>query len=263
MQNNFLKQVSLLMTILFLATAGPLFSQTAGTLSFSVTTTSTGGYSPDHLLAIWIENNSGAFIKTKIRYAGTGDLDHMQTWVNKSNKKVVDAVTGATRTSHGTLTFLWNGTNASGALVPDGAYNIWLEMAWGSSLTTGKTVNSFPFTKGAAPFRSTPANTANFLSMAIDWTPTTTSSDAILENSDISVWPNPTSGLVNINFKNPKKEILVQFASNDGKIVHSKILSNISTGIQTFDLSGKPTGLYFCRIISGSDQIVFGIVLSK
>jgi len=78
MEKNIYKKSGIAL-LLFLFTTGTMFSQTAGTLSFSVTTTSTGGYSPSNLLAIWIENNSTAFIKTKIRYAGPDDLDHLQT----------------------------------------------------------------------------------------------------------------------------------------------------------------------------------------
>ena len=47
-----------------------IFSQsTPGTLSFSVTTvTLNGTYKPKHIMAVWIENESGQFIKTKIKY---------------------------------------------------------------------------------------------------------------------------------------------------------------------------------------------------
>ncbi len=125
-----LTNLRLVVLILFLVVSADLLSQTTGTLSFSVTTTSSGGFSPEHFLAIWIENNSGTFIKTKVRYTNSGDLDHMQTWVTKSGQNVVDAITGSTLTTHGTVTFLWNGTNVAGSVVPDGSYFVWLEMAW-------------------------------------------------------------------------------------------------------------------------------------
>jgi hypothetical protein len=60
--------VRLLLAIsLFLFIAGPvsIYGQTPGTFNFTVTTTSTGGYSPRHLIAIWIENSSAAFIRQK------------------------------------------------------------------------------------------------------------------------------------------------------------------------------------------------------
>lgn len=157
--------------LLLFFSAGELFSQTTGTFSFSVTTTApSGSYADENLLAIWIESGApaSAFIKTKIRYCSNGNLDHLNTWVTKSGQNVVDAVTGATRTSHGTVTFLWNGTSTNGTVVADGAYLVRLEMAWDRDMSTGKTVNSFPFTKGTSLFHSNPANTGNFLSLVLD-----------------------------------------------------------------------------------------------
>jgi hypothetical protein len=147
------------------------FSQTTGTLTFSMVTTASGGYSPKHLVAIWIENSSGTFIKTKVKYASTSNYDHLGNWTGKSSQNTVDATTGATLTSHGTVSLNWNGTNVAGTQVPDGTYNIWVEMAWASSLTTGKTTTSFAFTKGTSAVHLTPASTTNFSSITIDWVP--------------------------------------------------------------------------------------------
>jgi hypothetical protein len=249
--------------LLFLFAAGTMFSQTSGTLSFSVTTTSTGGNSPSNLLAIWIENNSASFIKTKIRYSSSGNLDHLQTWVTKSGQNVVDATTGPTRTSHGTVTFLWNGTDVSGTLAPDGSYSVWLEMAWASSLTTGKTVNSYPFTKGATPFHSAPTNTANFLSMVLDWTPSTTAVEGVLENKDIKAFPNPTTGIFSIDFKRPVENGVLELITDDGRVVHNEKIPGITEGVKTFDLSGLPDGIYFCRLRFSTDELVFRIVLAR
>jgi hypothetical protein len=240
-----------------------LYSQTSGTFSFSVTTTApAGSYDSDNLLAIWIENSQAAFIKTKIKFF-TGELDHLATWVAKSGQNVVDAVTGPTRTSHGTVTFLWNGTNVDGTVVPDGSYFVWLEMAWDKSKTTDKTVNSFPFTKGTSAFHSTPANTSNFLSIALDWTPLTTSSDDVLESKDIYVYPNPSSGLLNINFKNPATECLVQILNEAGIIEYSEKLPDLQAGIHTLDLSRLQAGNYYCILHFPEKNVVFNVVLVK
>ena len=256
------KKTGIFIIFFFFAT-GALLSQTPGTLSFSVTTTSTGGYSPAHVMAIWIENSTTSFIKTKIRYSNSENLDHLQTWVTKSGQNVVDAITGATRTTHGTITFLWNGTNVAGTVVPDGDYSIWLEMSWASSLTTGKTVNSFPFTKGTAIFHSTPANTANFLSPVIDWTPASTAVEGLLENKDIVVYPNPSSGLINIDFKNPHQEGLMEVISINGKVVYAEKISDVPAGKRTFDLSSLSDGIYFCRLRFPGEEIIFSFILKR
>jgi hypothetical protein len=262
MKRSLNKKTGIFLILFFFATL-VLMSQTPGTLSFSVTTTSAGGYSPAHLLAIWIENNSASFIKTKIKYSSSGNLDHLQTWVTKSGQNVVDATTGATLSAHGTITFLWNGTNVTGTVVPDGDYSIWLEMAWASSLTTGKTVNSFPFTKGTSTYHSTPVNTTNFLSPVIDWTPASTGMEGVLENKEIIVYPNPSTGLINIDFKNPHQEGVIEVISMNGKVVFTDKISDVSAGKRTIDLSSLSDGIYFCRLRFLSEEIIFSVILKR
>jgi hypothetical protein len=250
--------------LLFFCTAvSELFSQTAGTFSFSVVTTSTGGFSPEHYLAIWIENGSAAFIKTKISYTNPADLNHMQTWVTKSGQNVVDAVTGSTLTTHGTITFLWNGTNVSGTVVPDGSYFVWLEMAWAQDLTTGKTVNSYPFTKGVTPFHSTPANTANFSSIVLDWAPLSTGIEGTLESKDFNVYPNPSTGLLNIDFKNSGKECTLQIINEAGQVVYKEKISDFTSGLRTFDLTRLSPGIYFCTLNFPGEYFVFSLIMAK
>ena len=61
-----MKKIYLFITIFLAGIA--LNAQTNGSLTFSVTTTSTGNYSPKHVVAIWIEKNDGTFVKTKLRW---------------------------------------------------------------------------------------------------------------------------------------------------------------------------------------------------
>ena len=263
MMKKLSRSAGVILLLFFFTAAGELFSQTAGTFSFSVSTTSNGGYSPEHLLAIWIENSATAFIKTKIRNTSNGNKNHIQTWVNKSGENVVDASTGATLTSHGIVNFLWNGTNVAGAVVPDGSYFVWLEMAWGDNLTNDKTVNSYPFTKGAVAFHSTPVNTDNFLSLVLDWAPLSTGIEGTLESKDVNVYPNPSTGLLNIDFKHPEKECLVQVINEAGKLVYNEKISDIQTGIRTFDLTRLPAGIYYCTLHFPEKDVVFSIILVK
>ena len=82
-------------------------AQTPGTLNFTFTPTSHSGYQgTKNVLAVWIQSSTGAFVKTKLRYAGNSTKDHLPTWaVNaggsstnclSSNCNVVGATTGAT-----------------------------------------------------------------------------------------------------------------------------------------------------------------------
>lgn len=260
MKTTLLNSLLLAVIIAFTAGTSNLISQTSGTFNFTVTTTSTGGYSPSHLIAIWIENNSTTFIKTKIKYASPSNYDHLATWVAKSGQNVTDAITGATLTQHGTLTFLWDGTDISGTLVPDGTYNVWLEMAWASSLTTGKTVNNYALTKGPALFNSNPANTANFLSLGLTWTPSTTPVENTLENEDIKVFPNPTKGILNLEFKQPADLRIITVYNEAGVLVYNEEVKNSPAGLKVFNFTGLSKGAYFMRLHTSNKDLMFRFI---
>ncbi len=104
------------LSILFLAClyAGIISAQTNGTLAVSVTTSSAGGnYAPRNIVAIWIEDSSGKFVKTLLAYANSRK-NHLETWKTSTTTagsayNTTDAISGATQTSHATRTCSWNG----------------------------------------------------------------------------------------------------------------------------------------------------------
>jgi hypothetical protein len=247
--------------------SGKCFSQTAGTLSFSVLTAApTGDYFGDNLLVIWLEDNTGTFIKTKVKYTlDNGVLDHLTTWTGKSGQNVVDATTGATRNGNSTVTFLWNGTNVAGTVVADGIYKIWLEMAWGSSkvIGTGKTVDSYSFTKNTTTSHQAPADLTFFKSVAIDWTPLVTGIEGTLETKDFNVYPNPSSGLLKIDFKQPAADCIVKIITNSGQVAYTERLTDIETGTRTLDLTSLNAGNYLCVLHFPGRDVVFSVILVK
>jgi hypothetical protein len=258
---NYFRLSFAICTVLFIVNSAPLYSQTPGTFNFTVTTASSGGNSPSHLLAIWIENGSASFIKTKIKYSSPSNYDHLSTWTSKSGLNVVDATTGSTLTSHGTITFLWNGTDVSGNPVTDGSYKVWLEMAWGSTL---KTVNSYPFTIGPSLFNSSPANTTNFLNMGLTWTPSgTTGIEPSLFDENIVAYPNPTSGLLKINFKKPYQDCLLQVINESGASVYNENLGEVSPGEKIINLNSLESGVYFVKLHLPIKDIIFSIIIMK
>ena len=155
------------------------YTQTAGTLSVNVTTTFTvGSYGTNSNFVVWIENSSGTFVKTRALYGG--ELDHLMQWTAKTpTQSTVDATVGATKTTNPfTYTgILWTGNDLTGTspynLLPDGTYNVAMELAWSSSkvLGTGRQIYSATFTKGPTTTTVTPANQTNFTSMSMTWTP--------------------------------------------------------------------------------------------
>jgi len=142
--------------------------KTAGSLSVSTLTSPAGGkYAPNHVLAIWVETSKGTFVKSLLVYAQKRK-DYLTNWLASSSENTTDAVTGATLNSHVIRTCTWDGTDASGKVVGDGAYRVCMELT--DKNATGN-FSTFGFTKGAAADKQSPTNVTSFSSLAIQWTP--------------------------------------------------------------------------------------------
>jgi hypothetical protein len=222
-------------------------AQTAGTMSFTVTTTTSGGFSPKHLVAIWIESGSGAFVKTLLKRSSNGNLDHLSQWTSSSGGNVTDAVTGATLTSNGTLSVSWDGTDIHGNLVPDGTYELWIEMAWAQSMMTGKTWQTYNFTKGPDPFQLIPDNTLNFSDMNLTWSPQVSSAEETAPDSEIRVFPNPATDRLNIAFPEQPGQTTISLINLSGAVVYQNSFVG-GKSAQAIDLKGFTPGIYFLRI---------------
>ena len=249
-----------------------LFAQTDGTLTFSFTQpvpTSPSG--TKNVLAVWIENSSGTFIKTKMRYWGGGTNDHLPTWLSKSAQNITDASTGATRTTSttptafGTKTFTWDGKNVNGSVngttVPDGTYKVWIESSWQNSLTANahNAITSFTFTKGPAAESLTPTGDTYFNAITIDWVPATTSVENISENPFIVAYPNPTTGILNLDYY---KATHIQILNILGSVIYSEATNELS-GFKSIDLRNLPNGIYFINLINGEKSTKYKIILNK
>lgn len=140
---------------------------TTGLVVTTVTSTTGGGYSPRNIVAIWIESNAGVFVKTLTCKAAERKYD-LTKWESSSKGNTVDASTGATLTSFGTVTGVWNGTDVNGKVVADGTYKVCMELTDKSA--TGN-YSSFTFTKGTVAATQTPANAPSFSSISIKWMP--------------------------------------------------------------------------------------------
>jgi len=183
--------------IIFLGIVFALFSlglngQTGGVLSVKVTTVSStttataqtrvdprggghGGnrsYAPQNILAIWVEDSNGKFVKTLLvnarRYT-----NYLTSWRSVTSSagityNAVDAITGATNMNHGVRICTWDGTDFSGKLVADGTYVVKMELTETNS--TGNSI-ALPITKGENTFASNPSSNTNFSNIALKWEP--------------------------------------------------------------------------------------------
>jgi hypothetical protein len=241
--------------LIFLACfyASLIIAQTSGTLSISVTTSSTGGnYAPRNVLAIWIEDSSGKFVKTLLAYANTRKT-HLNTWETSTTASgsvynSVDAITGATQSSHATRTCSWNGTDYTGKQVADGTYKIWMELT--DKNATGNT-GTFTFTKGPNDQKLTPATIPSFSSISINWTRSIPAihPELSLSNAYI-VYPNPGTGHFTVLGENIKS---LRVTDLSGKEI-------CKSTTPVVDLSTRAKGIYLVTIQTNQETLIRKII---
>jgi hypothetical protein len=74
-----------------------------------------------------------------------------------------------------------------------------------------------------------------------------------LAQTEVRVYPNPTSGQVYVNLPNgATQEVMVQVMDASGRVVRTAQLSNNQNAFE-FDLSGMASGLYLVRFNQGNE----------
>ncbi len=247
-----MKEKFLILVICCLSTL-TVFSQTSGSLSVSVTTSSTGGnYAPRNVLAIWVEDSSGKFVKTLLAYAATRKT-HLNTWETSTTTagsafNVTDAITGATQSTHGTRTCSWNGKDFNSNQVADGNYNLRMELT--DKNATGNTA-SFAFVKGPANQTLSPANVPSFSSISIKWTSSVTGIiPELTESNTVVVYPNPGKGIFTVLGENIQSIIVSDLS---GKTI-------LKSESPVVDLSHHPKGIYLFTVKAGEQTFVEKII---
>lgn len=229
-------------------------AQTPGTLTFSVKTTEPpGGYTGLHVIALWIEDTNGVFIKTKMRFAKKR-IQYLDRWMASSAYDSTDAITGATLIHQDTtLTFMWNGTDVSGNVVADKPYRIWLQM---SDRDLSGATDSVNFIKDTSIRHLTPADTGNFINMVLDWNPSIGINEIESKKLSFRCEPNPFSETANVHYTlSQNSDVTLYLLDESGKTVAILFDDNQSAGTYTVQLSARSSqlkpGVYYLRINNG------------
>jgi hypothetical protein len=220
---------------------------TTGTLEVKATTVSyNGDYAPSNYFAVWVVNNSGAYIKTL--YACTSKHpEDLINWINiNPSRDKTDAVSSATLSSHAQRTATWNGTNKLGVQQEDGLYTVKIEMTENENGTSK--LATFQFTKGTTAQILTPANVTGFSGISIKWTPTNTAIQNIELATLYSIYPNPATSTVFVN--GPDIQSIDVFTLEGKRI--------FSSNQQKLNIAALKKGTYMLSINTGK-----GIVSKK
>lgn len=242
----------ILIAVLIVFAATRISAQTDGTLTVTATTSETGGnYAPKNIVAIWIEDQQGNFVKTLLAYAQNRKT-HLNTWEASTTAagspfNTADAITGATKSSHATRSCTWNGTDVNGTLVADATYRLRMELT--DKNNTGN-FSTFTFTKGANPENQAPANVPSFSSISVNWEPVITSVQDNSIEKNYHIYPNPTDGIFTIAGDNIL-EITINNAS--GRRIYSGTLTEV-------DISNQADGIYLVKINTSKGVISKKIV---
>jgi uncharacterized protein (TIGR03382 family) len=119
------------------------------------------------VVAVWVEDGGGNFVKTIGRWAGQRKANLLQ-WTAKAGANDADAVTSATRGDHlNTIQAIWNLQDKQGAVVPDGTYTIRMELADSNGGTTHE--GTFTFVKSPNPQVQTALTNGGFTNVSISY----------------------------------------------------------------------------------------------
>lgn len=223
-----------------------------------------------HVLAVWIEQGSGSsgtFIVTKFKYVGGGTSDHLPTWASKASAGVTTtatstscntttATTGATLSAWSTKTVTWDGKNAAGTLVADGNYQFVVQSTWNHG-TTGTAIRYFPFVKGPGATNPTFIDDVNYTGITA-----VLSSPSFSIKPEVSIYPNPTNGILNMDFKNEVSNIRI--INILGKVVYNeKVTEDLTNVNKRIDLTNLVGGIYIVSVSNDNGTSNYKVVLNK
>ena len=213
-------------------------AQTAGQLLVNVTTVTYGGsYATKHIVAIWVQSKTGVYIKTLLAYAATRKA-YLSSWgtATSSTYNTVDAITGATQSSHGALNCTWNGCNLTGTVLGDDTYNVVMEMTEGGN----NKLLSIPIKKGITQQIVSPANVSGFSNITVKWIPISTAINEVAINQNYTLYPNPAKNTIHIQGNDITE---IQILTLNGNYI-------LSTTQPKIDISNFKNGVYLVRLFT-------------
>jgi len=254
-KNKYFRHFSFIYIACIILSSSGLLAQTTQSVDFKVTTSSPNGkYNPRNIGAIWIEDVNGNFIKT-INVWAKKRKKYLYTWNVASKGNVVDALTGATLSSHKTHNVSWNLKDVSDNTVPNGMYQLKIEL---TDKHSQGPLATFSFPVGEVSNVTSLPDQTYFHNIELSWTSTVTTitdKDKTLSQYRLyQNYPNPFNPTTQIRYVLPqggkvvlsvynimgqKTATLVKQYQNAGKYSVQFNASVLASGVYIYKISTK------------------------
>jgi hypothetical protein len=105
---------------------------------------------------------------------------------------------------------------------------------------------------------------ANGCSNVSSYTVPNLTSVVSISNIDVQLFPNPTTGIVNLQLGNTNLvNASVKVVNTNGQTVYANTLRTFANGTTSIDLSNQANGVYFVQIVSDKQVITKRIIKAK
>jgi len=249
--------------ILLILLCGTIYSAHSQQATINFTTVNPGGtYNPKHVLAVWAENTSNAFVKT-LKVRASTRIKYLYSWNSKSNGNKVDAISGATMPSHQAHTLTWNCTDVNQNKLSDGKYKILIEF---TDRHAQGPLDTIEFNISQTKQTLKPADKTYFKNVSLEYNPDLTVGINQIENKTdiqyLSTYPNPTNGNFCIDYESENiGRIVLHIYDTLGKELLVKDLGNTNSITNyTIDFSTFKAGEYFAQVKNGQNVITQKII---
>jgi flagellar hook assembly protein FlgD len=230
------------------------------------TVTYNGTYAPRHVFAIWIVDGNNQYV-TSLKVRAANYKSKLNKWKSYTNGVIpVDAISGATLTSHQQHTVAWNGKNTSGNMVTDGTYHVYVEFNE-TNLLSGNPYISVPFIKGTTSQTVTPNPTSYFQNIRLDFFAPTITGISDKENQrELKIYPNPVKDVATIELElQSPGQLTMEIFDLSGKNVHTFHAGQYGTGKHFFFWypkdSGNLNGIFTVRCIVNGEPVLGKIIV--
>ncbi len=85
----------------------------------------------------------------------------------------------------------------------------------------------------------------------------------IRQSAELKIYPNPTSGVLNLEFKQSAEFRHIRVINEAGAQVYNEELENSPSGLKTFDFSNLSPGAYFMTLHTLNKDLTFMFIRSK